>query len=492
MVLKSLIEKFEYEVINGSDEAVINNLVPDSRKVGEGDVFVCIEGAVSDGHEYIHDVISKGAKAVVVQKDIEITEEYDGVTIIKTKDTRKALAFMSAAFFGYPADELFTIGITGTKGKTTTTYMIREILETCGIKTGLIGTVEIIFDDNDKIQSRNTTPESYDIHRHFRKMVDMGCKCVVMEVSSQALMLHRTAGIAFDIGAFTNLEPDHIGPNEHVSFEHYAECKSMLFRQAHIGIVNADSEHLELIMNKNTCEIIETFGLSDKAGLSVKNIAYSHNAGDISTEFDITGKVNVHVNLSMPGKFSVYNALCAVTIINNMEKYFSIDMAAVLKGLKNVRVPGRIELVNASDDYIVIIDYAHNAMSLESLLTTLREYNPKRIVTVFGCGGNRSQLRRFEMGEVSGRLSDLTIITSDNPRDEEPVAIMNDIKTGVMKTDGEFVMIEDRGDAVKYAIDNGKKGDIIVIAGKGHEDYQEIKGVKYHMTDRELVNNAVR
>lgn len=491
MVLKSLIEKIEYEVICGTDEAIIANLVPDSRKVSNGDVFVCIEGAVSDGHKYIHDVISKGAKAVIVQKDIEITEEFDGVTIIKTQDTRKALAYMSAAFFGYPADELFTIGITGTKGKTTTTYMVREVLQSCGIKTGLIGTVEIILDDNERIQSRNTTPESYDIHRYFRKMADMGCKCVVMEVSSQALMLHRTAGICFDIAAFTNLEPDHIGPNEHNSFEHYAECKSMLFKQCHTGIVNADSEHLDLIIKNNTCDNIDTFGLSDRAELSVSNITYSHNAGDISTEFDITGKNNMHVNLSMPGKFSVYNALCAVAIINSMEKEFNIDREAVLKGLKNVRVPGRIELVKVSDDYIVIIDYAHNAMSLESLLTTLREYNPQRIITIFGCGGNRSKLRRFEMGEVSGRLSDLTIITSDNPRDEEPVDIMNDIRTGILKTNGEYVMIEDRKDAVKYAIDNGKTGDIIVIAGKGHEDYQEIKGVKYHMTDRELVNNAI-
>lgn len=491
MVLKSLIEKFEYEVINGSDETVINKLVPDSRKVSVGDAFVCIEGAVSDGHKYIPDVIAKGAKAVIVQKNIEITKEFDGVTIIKTEDTRKALAYMSAAFFGYPADELFTIGITGTKGKTTTTYMIREVLESCGIKTGLIGTVEIIFDNDERIQSKNTTPESYDVHRYFRKMADMGCKCVVMEVSSQALMLHRTAGIQFDIGAFTNLEPDHIGPNEHTSFEHYAECKSMLFKQSRIGVVNTDCEHLDLIMDSNTCELVETYGLSDEAGLSVKNISYSHNAGDIATEFDVTGKSDMHVNLSMPGKFSVYNALCAIAIINSMEKEFSVDREALLKGLKNVRVPGRIELVKASDDYIVIIDYAHNAMSLESLLTTLREYNPKRIVTIFGCGGNRSQLRRFEMGEVSGKLSDLTIITSDNPRDEEPVDIMNDIRTGVLKTSGEYVMIEDRGEAVKYAIDNGKTGDIIVIAGKGHEDYQEIKGIKYHMTDRELVNNAI-
>lgn len=490
MILKNLLEKLDYEIINGNDEIEINNLTPDSRKVGAGDVFVCIMGAVSDGHKYIPDVASKKAAAIIVQKDIEITGELKNVTIIRTKDNRKALAYMSAAFFGYPANELFTIGITGTKGKTTTTYMVREILEACGIKTGLIGTVEIIVDENDRTPSHNTTPESYDVQRYFRKMADKGCKCVVMEVSSQALMLHRTAGIMFDIGAFTNLEPDHIGPNEHSSFENYAECKGMLFKQCKTGVINIDSEHTEMVIKGHTCDI-ESFGLSDKAELSAVNISYSHEAGHISTEFDTVGTSKIHISLSMPGKFSVYNAICATAIAKCAAKHFDITDEGIRTGLKNVRVPGRIELVKASDDFIVMIDYAHNAMSLESLLTTLREYNPKRIVTLFGCGGNRSQLRRFEMGEISGKMSDLTVITSDNPRDEDPVAIMKDIETGIKKTDGGYVMIEDREEAVKYAIKNGRSGDIIVIAGKGHEDYQEIKGVKYHMTDRELVEKAI-
>lgn len=486
MVLKILLEKLNYDLINGDDNIDVNNLVYDSRKVVQNDVFVCITGAVADGHRYIADVVKKGAAAVIVEKDIEITEELKNVTIIRHKDTRLALAYMSAAYFGYPARELFTIGITGTKGKTTTTYMVRDVLESCNIRTGLIGTIQTIIGD-EAIPSLNTTPESYKVQEYFRRMVDCGCRCVVMEVSSQALMLHRTAGIEFDLGVFTNLEPDHIGPNEHESFEDYIACKSLLFRQCKVGIINIDSEHADEVLENHTCEV-ETYGLSEDAQLRGCNIRYSHDGGNISTEFDTAGNYDLHVKLSLPGVFSVYNTLCALSII----RHFNTDRDIVLKALFNAKVPGRVEPVKVSDDFIIMIDYAHNAMALESLLSTLREYNPGRIVTLFGCGGNRSRLRRFEMGEISGKMSDLTIITSDNPRDEDPIDIMKDIETGVLKTGGEYVMIEDRGEAVKYAINNGRKGDIIVIAGKGHEDYQEIKGVKYHMTDRELIENATK
>ncbi len=486
MVLKKLLEKLDYEVTNGADDIDINGLVYDSRKVTQGDVFVCVVGAVSDGHKYIADVAAKGAAAVIVQRDTDITEELKNVTIIKVCDTRLALAYMSAAYFEYPARELFTIGITGTKGKTTTTYMVRDILEACNIKTGLIGTIQTIIGD-DVIPSLNTTPESYKVQEYFRRMADCGCRCVVMEVSSQALKLHRTAGIEFDLGVFTNLEPDHIGPNEHESFEEYMECKGLLFRQCKTGIVNADCEHTDEVLKGHTCEV-ETYGLSDKAELRACNIKYNHAGGDIFTEFDTQGIKEMHVKLSLPGLFSVYNSLCALAIAN----HFKQADETVLKALLNAKVPGRVEPVKVSEDYIIMIDYAHNAMALESLLSTLKEYNPKRIVTLFGCGGNRSKLRRFEMGEISGKMSDLTIITSDNPRDEDPMDIMKDIETGILKTDGSYVMIEDRGEAVKYAVANGRRGDIIVVAGKGHEDYQEIKGVKYHMTDRELIERAVK
>ena len=486
MVLQVLLEKLNYELINGKVDISVNALIYDSRKVQPGDVFVCIKGAVSDGHQYAEDVAKKGATAIIIQDDIEITECLTEVTIIKTVDTRLALAYMSAAFFGYPAKELFTIGITGTKGKTTTTYMVRDILEACGISTGLIGTIQIIMGD-EVIPSMNTTPESYKVHEYFRKMVDKGLGCVVMEVSSQALMLHRTAGIEFDLGVFTNLEPDHIGPNEHSSFENYAECKAMLFKQCKVGIFNRDSEHFEDMLKGHTCEV-STYGLDENADLRGFNVCYHRVGGDMYTEFDVTGSELEHIVLELPGEFSVYNALCAAAIT----KHFNLNKEYVLAALKKARVPGRVEIVPVSDRFTVMIDYAHNAMSLKSLLTTIKDYNPKRIVTIFGCGGNRSRDRRFEMGEISGQMSDLTIITSDNPRNEEPKDIMADIETGIKKTTGSYLFIEDRAEAVKYAIENAKEGDIILVAGKGHEDYQEIKGVKYHMADRELIENAAK
>lgn len=487
MKLDELLTKLNYELINGDTSIEINRIVYDSReKVMRGDVFVCICGAVFDGHDYINAVAADGASAVIVERDIEITDELSELTVIRTANTRLALALMSAAFFGNPAEELFTVGITGTKGKTTTACMVREILEKCGIHTGLIGTIETIIGD-EHIPSVNTTPESYKIHEYFRRMADAGCKCVVMEVSSQALKLDRTAGINFDIGVFTNLEPDHIGPNEHDSFEDYMRCKGILFRQCKTGIVNSDSEHAKEVLEGHTCGV-ETYGLNEGAELRAGNISYIHNGGNFSTSYDVSGALKLHVELTLPGLFSVYNSLCAIAVT----RHFKVSDGLLLKALYEVKVEGRVEPVKVSDDFIVMIDYAHNAMSLESLLTTLKEYEPKRIVTVFGCGGNRSKDRRFEMGEISGRMSDFTVITSDNPRTEEPEDIMRDIETGIQRTDGKYIKIADRAEAVRYAVSAGKPGDIIVIAGKGHEDYQEIKGVKYHMKDRELVEAAAK
>lgn len=483
MILENLIKDIEYTLICGRTDIQVNELVYDSRKVQKSDVFVCISGAVSDGHSYINQVIEKGASAIVVEKDIEIPEDCN-VTVIKTEDTRYALALMSAAFFNYPAKELFTIGITGTKGKTTTTFMIRDILEACNLKTGLIGTIETIIGD-EHITSANTTPESYVVQQYFRKMVDAGCKCVVMEVSSQALKLHRTAGIKFDIGVFTNLEPDHIGPNEHESMEEYIRCKGRLFTQCRIGIINNDSEYAKAVLKDHTCEI-ETYAIKSDGDYKAENIKYAHKNGHITTDYTITGKKNMDISLRLPGEFSVYNSLCAVAVTSHLD----VDDDMLKEALLNVKVTGRVEPVKVSDKFTVMVDYAHNAMSLESLLKTLREYNPNRIVTVFGCGGNRSRQRRFEMGEISGKMSDFTVITSDNPRFEEPEDIMGDIETGISKITDKYIKIADRAQAIKYAIDNAMEGDIIIVAGKGHEDYQEIKGVKHHMNDRELILKA--
>ena len=328
-----------------------------------------------------------------------------------------------------------------------------------------------------------TLPE---IQEYFHEMYEAGCDCVVMEVSSQGLMLDRTAGIPFEIGIFTNIEPDHIGPNEHRDFEHYMECKSRLFRQCKIGIVNSDDKFYEKVLEGHTCQV-KTFGFNEKADLRAQNYKLVKDNGRFGVDFVVAGDLNFEVELELPGKFSIYNALSAIGVCDVM----GIDIESIKKALKLAKVKGRIEKIHISDDFTLMIDYAHNAMSLNSLLSTLKEYNPDRLVCLFGCGGNRDRNRRFEMGEVSGNIADLTIITSDNPRFEEPQAIIDDIKTGINKTSGKYVEIIDRKEAIAYAIANAKKGDVIVLAGKGHEDYQEIKGVKYPMDERDLIKEVL-
>lgn len=482
MKLNQLLERLEYEVVQGADDIEITTLANDSRKVEQGSVFVCISGAVVDGHEFVADVTEKGASAVIVEKEVKAPE---GVTIIRVEDTRYALALMSAAYFGYPAEKLKVIGITGTKGKTTTTYMIKSILEDVGHKVGLIGTIEAIIGDK-KIPAANTTPESFTIHQYFAEMLKAGCDSVVMEVSSQGLMLHRTAGIPFEIGIFTNLGKDHIGPNEHKDFEDYKRCKGLLFKQCKLGIANVDDAYFEDVFAGATCKT-ETFGFSEKADLRAVNTHLVSRPGYLGVAYQVTGLMDFDVEIDIPGTFSVYNSLTAIAVC----RHFQVPTDVIQKALKAAKVKGRIEMVKVSDEFTLMIDYAHNAMSLESLLTTLKEYNPTRLVCLFGCGGNRSKDRRYEMGEVSGRLADLTIITSDNPRFEEPQDIIDDIKIGIGKTNGNYVEICDRKEAIKYAIEHGQRGDVIVLAGKGHEDYQEIKGVKYPMDERVLIQEVL-
>jgi UDP-N-acetylmuramoyl-L-alanyl-D-glutamate--2,6-diaminopimelate ligase len=364
--------------------------------------------------------------------------------------------------------------------------MIKSILENAGYKVGLIGTIETIIGDK-HIPANNTTPESYIVQEYFAEMLKAGCQICVMEVSSQGLMMHRTAGIPFELGIFTNLAPDHIGPNEHASFEEYAQCKGMLFKQCKVGIANADDENFEMVMKDHTCTL-ETIGFSEKADLKAGNVNLVGRPGYLGVTYDLTGLLNFPVEIDIPGKFSVYNSLVAIAVC----RHFDIAKENILEALKGAKAKGRIEQVKVSDDFMLLIDYAHNAMSLESLLSTLKEYHPERLVCLFGCGGNRSKLRRYEMGEVSGKMADLTIVTSDNPRFEEPQDIIDDIKIGLAKTDGEYVEIIDRKEAIKYAIANGRPGDVIVLAGKGHEDYQEIKGVKYPMDERVLIEEVLQ
>jgi len=353
------------------------------------------------------------------------------------------------------------------------------------MKVGLVGTIETIIGEK-KIPALNTTPESYILQEYFAQMVEAGRDAVVMEVSSQGLMMHRTQGFVFDLGIFTNLEPDHIGPNEHSSFEEYMACKGLLFKQCKVGIVNADDKHVNDLLAGHTCEV-ETYGFGEGADLQAENVELYRENGELGVKFTVTGKLNTDVKVPSPGRFSVYNALTAIAIC----RHFNVEDERMKDALLKAHVKGRIEMIPVSPEFSLMIDYAHNAMALESLLTTLKEYKPERLVCLFGCGGNRSKLRRFEMGEVSGKLADLTIITSDNPRFEKPEDIIADIRTGIAKTTGDYVEIVNRKEAIAYAIQNGKPGDIIVLAGKGHEDYQEIEGKKYPMDERVLIREIL-
>ena len=475
---RELLKDLKYEVVSGSIDVNVSELVYNTRKVKKECMFVCIKGATFDSHDVAGEAAKNGAVVIVAERPVDVPA---GTTVVLVEDTRYALALISAAYFQYPAKKLKVIGITGTKGKTTTTFMIRSILEHAGIPTGLIGTIEVIIGDR-HIPAHNTTPESYEVQEYFAQMVDAGCKVVVMEVSSQGLKLHRTAGIQFDIGIFTNLAPDHIGENEHASFEEYMECKSRLFRQCDLGLVNVDDAHCDDILQGHTCKV-ETYGFSEKADLRASDLKLVNRPGFLGVDYHVSGLMDFDVEIDMPGRFSVYNSLVAIAVC----RHFDIPKEDMLAALEVVQTKGRIEKVKVSDDFTLMIDYAHNAMSLESLLTTLKEYNPKRLVCLFGCGGNRSKLRRYEMGEVSGNLADLTVITSDNPRFEEPQAIIDDIKIGIGKTSGKYVEIIDRKEAIRYVIEHGQPGDVIVLAGKGHEDYQEICGVKHPMDERVLI-----
>lgn len=481
--VSGLLKNLDYQIIKGTREGEITELVYDSRRVTKDCMFVCIKGAVYDSHEHVEEITAKGARVIVAEREVEVPE---GVTLVLVADTRYALSLLSAAYFDHPADRLKVIGITGTKGKTTTTFMIKGILEHAGYRVGLIGTIETIIGET-HIPANNTTPESYLVQEYFAQMVEAGCQICVMEVSSQGLMMHRTAGIPFEIGIFTNLAPDHIGPNEHASFEEYAACKGMLFRQCRMGIANADDGHFEQVLEGHTCTL-ETIGFSEKADYRASGVELIGRPGYLGVRYHISGKMDMDVEIDVPGTFSVYNSLVAIAVC----EHFNVSADDLREALKVVKTKGRIEMVPVSKDFILMIDYAHNAMSLESLLLTLKEYHPKRLVCVFGCGGNRSRLRRYEMGEVSGRLADLTVITSDNPRFEEPQAIMDDIKVGMGRTDGAYVEICDRKEAIRYVIEHGQKGDVIVLAGKGHEDYQEIKGKKYPMDERDLIREVLQ
>lgn len=480
--LSDILKNVEYKLVKGNIDCEIKDIKDNSKNVEEGDLFIALVGTTADSHNFIPDAINKGAKVIVIERDIEIEEE---VTVVKVNSSRSALAHMSSAYFDYPATKLTTIGITGTCGKTSTSYIIKSMLEEFGFKVGLIGTICAMIGDK-KIETHNTTPNSYEVQKLFYEMVKQGCKYAVMEVSSQGLKMDRVAGIEFDYGVFTNLSIDHIGPNEHENFEEYLYCKSLLFKQCKIGIINSDSDKWERVTKEHTCEIIK-YGLnSDDADIKASDINFVMEDNFLGVDFSVSGKINDRFRLDIPGRFSVYNALCAITVAYQL----GIDTESMKKALEKVKVLGRMELVSSSDKYKLIIDYAHNKDEMDNLMDTISEYHPKRLVCIFGGGGNRAKSRRYDMGEVSGKWADLTILTEDNPRFEEIESINNDIIVGLNKYNGKYIFIKDRKEAIKYAMQNAEEGDIILLIGKGHENYQEIKGVKYPWDERKAVKEA--
>ena len=478
MKLEQLLEGVSYTLVQGSLELDIEDIIYDSRKAAPGRLFVCIVGTQRDSHDYAAQCVADGVTALVVQHDIDLST-VPGAAVLKVESSRYALALMSGNLFGNPSRRMTMIGVTGTKGKTTTTHMIKSVLEAAGRKVGMIGTNGIYFLGRHQ-ETANTTPESYELQKTFREFLDAGCDTALMEVSSQGLMMDRVAGIHYDIGVFTNLSPDHIGPGEHKTFEEYRSWKGQLFKRCTTGVVNIDDENTEALLEGHTCKLV-TYGCSEKADYRAGTYQLLRTHDFLGVQFHVSGKDDMDVKVNMPGEFSVYNALAALTV----GKVLGLPDEAIHEGLGK----GRVELVPISRKFTILLDYAHNEVSTESLLTTLRAYAPHRLVVVFGCGGNRSKLRRYGMGEICAKMADFSILTEDNNRFEKVEDIIADIRVGMNKgnPDAKFVEIPDRLDALHYAVDHAQEGDLIAVIGKGHETYRDREGVKTPFLERELL-----
>ena len=479
------VKNLKYKLLQGSDSNEYTALVYDSRKVTEGCLFVCIKGLHFDSHDIIRELKANGASGVIVEHECELPE---GIDVYLVDNTRSALALCSAAYFGYPAEKLKTIAITGTKGKTTTAYMIKHFLEKAGNVCGYIGTNGIEI-GNMHVPSLNTTPESYEINRRFSEMVKAGCEYAVIETSSQAFLLHRTDGIFFDYAVFTNIANDHIGEGEHKDFQDYLDCKTQLFRQSRHGFVKADDDHSSYVIAHSKCEDIKTFGPMCEADYSYDNLRLVQTPEFIGTEFTahLPGK-DIECKVSIPGKFNADNAIAAISVCHSL----GLPDDILTNGLSDLSICGRMETVHSTEDLKVIVDFAHNEMATINLVKTLKEYNPKRLVVVFGCGGNRSPERRYGMGRVVGENADFAIITEDNNRMEPFEDILRDIHSTFDKTGCDFIDIPLRPDAVRYAIMNHKPGDMVAIIGKGHEGGIDKNGVVTPYTDQDAVKQILK
>ena len=472
MKLQELLKGVAVLSSTADGEAEIGEVRYDSRAVGKGDLFVAIRGYATDGHKYIEKALEQGAAAVVCE------EAPEGAPAVVVENSRKALAEIAANRFGHPADSMVMLGVTGTNGKTTTTYLVKHMLEDAGHKVGLIGTNQNLI-GSEVIETERTTPESYELHALFARMRDAGCTHVIMEVSSHSLVLDRVHGIRFAVGAFTNLTQDHL--DFHKTMEAYAEAKALLFAQSDVGIVNADDEWAHVMIERAKCPMHTYSAKRNDADLVAKDIRLSASGVRFVA---MHGDAIARMRLGIPGMFSVYNALsviaCACALGISLD-----DCAAALDTAKPVK--GRAEVLETDGDYAILIDYAVTPDAIDNILTTVREFAPARLVFLFGCGGDRDRGKRPKMGRIAGQKADFVIVTSDNPRTEDPEAIIADILPGLKETRTPYVVQPDRREAIAYAIENHCPGDVIILCGKGHEDYQIIGKTKVHMDEREIV-----
>lgn len=483
MLLQYLLEdlKGSYTVLKGDDKVDINKIEYDSKKIQNSDVFVAINGFVEDGNSYIEEAIKNGAKAIVTEEEID-TSINDDVTIIKVESARKALALMAQVYYDRPASKLKIIGITGTKGKTTTAYMIRDILNAAGKKTGMIGTIYNTY-GNVQIEASRTSPESLDLQKLLKDMVDNDMKYVVMEVSSHALELDRVYGMHFIIGVFTNLSEEHL--DFHKNMDNYLAAKAKLFTMSDFALINGDDIYSPRLLKMINIKYA-TFGLDNEVNLTTSDLRV--NASYIEFKMFIN-KMLETIRVNIPGRFTAYNALAAIGVASLL----NVQMDAILLALANVKVPGRSEVIDIGKTFTVMVDYAHNPSSLEAILSSIKKHAKGRIICVFGCGGNRDTSKRPVMGEISGRLADFTVITTDNPRDESPKKIMAEIESGIKNSRGLYKVIENRKEAIKFAMRIAWKNDIILIAGKGHETYQILKNnKKIKFDEREIVREIAK
>ena len=486
MELKKLLVGLAKIKAKGNIDIDIKGIESNSKNIKEGYMFVAIKGFSIDGHKFIESAIENGAIAIMVEEgcDLKSLKIPENITLIMVPDTRHGLAIVSSNFYGNPTSKLKLIGITGTKGKTTTTFMIKEILERAGKKVGLIGTIATYINGKKIKDSDRTTPESLELQQTFRQMVDAGVEVAVMEVSSQSLKLHRVDGCNFDIVLFTNFSEDHISEKEHPTMEDYFNSKLKLFEMCKVGFVNADDLHAIKIPNLFPDSDIKTYGIDNYANLLAKDITITNSYVDFKVKL---GDKNERIKTGIPGRFSVYNSLAAICVAQK----FGVSVDTIKEALLEVRVPGRSELVNNKLDLSIMIDYAHSPESLQNILQATKSYTRGRVISVFGCGGDRDSGKRPIMGEISGKIADYTIVTSDNPRTEDPQKIVDQIEEGIKKTKGKYEVVVDRVEAIEHAIKMANKRDIIILAGKGHEPYQEINGVKHPFDERIIVRDIV-